>query len=296
METRYFDPHLPTEEIVALAGPKTRLIHMESPGSLTLEMLDVPAICGAARSRKILTVVDGTYGAGALSKPLALGADVSVQALTKYVGGHSDVFMGAASAADRVHYNRLHESQVQLGWASSPDDAYLMLRGLRTLHTRLARHGASAVIVAEWLRSQPEVLQVLCPALPGAAGHELFRRDYAGPNGLFSIVLKPVSPAAVEAFLDRLELFGLGFSWGGFESLAINCDPQFKRRTTRPDYGGPVVRLHVGPTSIEVDRVWPGRDIPATDHLSTLQPDVEERGGAGAADRVDRRAGAGCHG
>jgi cystathionine beta-lyase len=246
VSTRYFDPRLPTEEIIALAGAKTRLILMESPGSLTLEMLDVPSLCSAARSRKIISVVDGTYGAGVLCKPLALGADVSVQALTKYVGGHADVFMGAASAADRALHNRLHESQVQLGWACSPDDVYLMLRGLRTLHTRLARHGASALVVAEWLKGQPEVRQVLCPALPGAPGHDLFRRDYAAPNGLFSFVLKPVPTEGVEALLDRLELFGLGFSWGGFESLAINCDPQFKRRTTKPAYGGPVVRLHIG--------------------------------------------------
>ncbi|MDB5452241.1 MAG: metC [Caulobacteraceae bacterium] len=244
--TRYFDPRLSTDEIIALAGPKTRLMLMESPGSLTLEMLDAPALCAAARERKIISVVDGTYGAGVLTKPLALGADVSVQALTKYVGGHADVFMGAASVRDRVLYNRLHESQVQLGWACSPDDVYLMLRGLRTVHTRLARHGASALVVADWLAGQPEVAEVLCPALPGARGHDLFRRDYSGPNGLLSFVLQRKPDAAVEAFLDALELFGLGFSWGGFESLAINCDPQFKRRTAKPDYGGPVVRLHIG--------------------------------------------------
>lgn len=246
VSTRYVDPRLPAEEMIALASPATRIVLLESPGSLTFELQDVPAIAAAARARGLLTVIDGTYGAGLLSKPLDLGVDVSVQALTKYVGGHADVFMGSACARDPRLLNLLRDSQVQIGWACSPDDAYLMLRGLRTLPVRLARHGQSALTVAEWLGSQPEVEEVLCPGLPGARGHELWKRDFTGLNGLFSIVLKPGPEQAVLAMLDALELFGLGFSWGGFESLVIHGDPQFVRRTIKPDLGGPLIRLHVG--------------------------------------------------
>jgi cystathionine beta-lyase len=244
--TRYADPRLSPEALVAEASDRTRLILIESPGSLTMDMVDLPAIAALARSRKILVVVDGTYGAGALCKPLALGAHVSIQALTKYVGGHADVFGGSACVTDDTLAGRLRDSQIQIGWSTSADDAYLMLRGIRTLHTRLARHGQSALTVATWLAAQPQVVEVLCPALPGSRGHELYARDYAGPNGLFSFVLQPKSEAALEAFLDRLKLFGLGFSWGGFESLAIHCDPQFKRRVIEPQFAGPLVRLHVG--------------------------------------------------
>jgi cystathionine beta-lyase len=246
VKTRYLDPALSPSEMIALATEKTRLILIESPGSLTFDVVDIPAIAALAHARKLLVVVDGTYGAGVLAKPLALGADVSLQALTKYVGGHADAFMGAACVKERVLANRLRESQTQMGCATAPDDVYLMLRGLRTLHTRLARHGASALTIAGWLADQPQVHEVLNPALPGARGQALFSRDYIGPNGLFSFVLKPTPDERVEAFLDQLKLFGLGYSWGGFESLAINCDPQFKRRTVKRDFGGPMIRLHVG--------------------------------------------------
>jgi cystathionine beta-lyase len=244
--TRYVDPWLSAEDMLALATPATRLILLESPGSLTFEVQDVPAIAALARARGILTVIDNTFGAGLICKPLALGVDVSLQALTKYVGGHADVFMGAACAADPAIIEQLEASEVQIGWTTSPDDAYLMLRGLRTLPTRLARHGQSALIVADWLASQPQVKEVICPALPGGRGHERFKQQYTGANGLFSFVLNPAKQSAVLAFLDRLELFGLGFSWGGYESLALNCDPQFSRRTLRPRFGGPLIRLHVG--------------------------------------------------
>jgi cystathionine beta-lyase len=246
VKTRYFDPSLSPDEVIGLASEATRVILIESPGSLTFDVVDVAAIAALAKVRKILVVFDNTYGAGALCKPLALGADVSVQALTKYVGGHADCFMGAATVVDQGLAQRLHDSQMQIGWSCSPEDVYLMLRGLRTLHTRLARHGASALAVSAWLAEQREVKEVLCPALPGARGHDLFARDFTGANGLFSFVLNPVGEAAVEAFLDALTLFGLGYSWGGFESLAINCDPQFKRRTVRRDFGGPMIRLHIG--------------------------------------------------
>jgi cystathionine beta-lyase len=246
VKTRFVDVRLSPAEMIAQAGENTRLVMIESPGSLTMDMVDVPALAALAHERDILVVVDGTYGAGVLNKPLAMGADVSLQALTKYVGGHADCFMGSAVTADDRLAKRLYDGQLQIGWSCSPEDVYLMLRGLRTLHTRLARHGASALQVAGWLADQPEVTKVLCPALPGAPGHDLYRRDYKGANGLFSVILQPATASSVEALLDRLQLFGLGYSWGGFESLAINCDPQFKRRTVRREFGGPMIRLHVG--------------------------------------------------
>jgi cystathionine beta-lyase len=244
--TRYFAPDASPEAVMALAGPATRIILLESPGSLTFEIQDVPAIARLARERGLMTVIDNTWGVGLLYNPLSLGVDVSVQALTKYVGGHSDVFMGSACSLDAALLNRIDIFLRDFGVGVSPDDAYFMLRGLRTLEVRLQRHGENAMKVAEWLQTQVEVKRVRCPALPGAPGHDLWRRDFAGLNGLFSLVLRPGSEAAVEAFIDTLTLFGLGFSWGGFESLAIHCDPQLPYRSLKPAYGGPVIRLHVG--------------------------------------------------
>lgn len=238
----YYPQTLPADELMARAGRKTRLILLESPGSLTFEMQDVAAIAAAAREREILTLMDNTWGAGLLFKPVQHGVDVSVQALTKYVGGHSDVFMGSVAARDPDVLEKLHAAMIEVGWSVSPEDAYLMLRGLRTLATRLERHDRNAMQVAEWIGKQPEVIEVLHPALPGARGHHIWKRDYTGACGLFGFVLRPAPERAVHAFLDALNLFGLGFSWGGHESLAIHCDPQ------RPaaDYPGPLMRLHIG--------------------------------------------------
>lgn len=247
----YYDARLDADGVLAAARPETRLILLESPGSLTFEMQDVAAIAAAARARGILTLADNTWGAGLLFKPLAHGVDISVQALTKYVCGHSDVFMGSVAVNDPKLARRMEDSIHHHGWAVTGEDAYQALRGLRTLATRLARHGESGLAVARWLRTQPEVARVLHPALPGAPGHDLWRRDFTGACGLFSVVLKPAPDKAVAAFLDALKLFGLGFSWGGFESLAINCDPQFRARRTRIDYGGPTMRLHIGLESVE---------------------------------------------
>jgi cystathionine beta-lyase len=244
--TRYFPPTASPDELMALAGPATRLILLESPGSLTFEIQDVPAIAKAAKARNILTVLDNTWGVGLLYQPLMLGVDVSLQALTKYVSGHSDVFMGSACSLDEAILKRIDLFLRDFGLGVSPDDAYFMLRGLRTLEVRLKRHGENALKVASWLQQQSEVRQVLCPALPGAPGHDLWKRDFKGLNGLFSVVLAPGSEAQVEAFIDALTLFGLGFSWGGFESLAIHCDPQLNIRPDKPQFEGPVVRLHVG--------------------------------------------------
>jgi cysteine-S-conjugate beta-lyase len=222
------------------------MILMESPGSLSFEMQDMARVAELARARAILTVADNTWGAGYLYKPLDHGVDIAVQALTKYVGGHSDIFMGSAAANDPALVHALEDGIHNLGWAVAGEDAYQMLRGLRTLPTRMSRHGASGLTVAAWLRDRPEVTEVFHPALAGAPGHELWARDYAGACGLFAFALKPGPEAAVNAFLDELTLFGLGFSWGGFESLAVSCDPQFRIRKIKRDYGGPLIRLHIG--------------------------------------------------
>jgi cystathionine beta-lyase len=243
---RYFDPRAGAEDLMAMAGPATRLILMESPGSLTFEMQDMAAVAAAARTRGILTLADNTWGAGYLFKPLEHGVDISVQALTKYVGGHSDVFMGSAAARDPKLALALESGVVHLGWAVTGEDAYQMLRGLRTLPTRLAKHGESGLKVAAWLQDQPEVAALYHPALPGSPGHALWARDYRGACGLFAFALQPGPEAAVHAFLDHLELFGLGFSWGGFESLAVSCDPQLTTRKVRAAYAGPLIRLHIG--------------------------------------------------
>jgi len=243
---RYCAAQASASEVMALTGPATRLIVLESPASLTFDMQDAPAIAALAREAGILTLLDNTWAAGLYFKPLAHGVDISVQALTKYVGGHADVFMGAAAVADPTLEQALDHAILDFGWAVSPDDAYQMLRGLRTLPTRMARHDASGRQVAVWLRDQPEVAEVLHPALAGAPGHDLWRRDYTGAAGLFSVVLQPRPRRTVEAFLDSLSLFGLGFSWGGFESLALLGDPQLSVRDTPPALAGPIVRLNIG--------------------------------------------------
>jgi cystathionine beta-lyase len=246
IKVRYFDPRQPPEDLVGSASDATRLILMESPGSLSFEMQDLARVAELARARNILTVADNTWSAGYLMRPLDLGVDISVQALTKYVGGHSDVFMGSVAVNDPKLVHAMDEGIVNLGWAVTGEDAYQILRGLRTLPTRMARHGQSGLAVAAWLRERPEVAQVFHPALPGAPDHDLWARDFAGASGLFAFSLRPGLDAAVDAFLNALSLFGLGFSWGGFESLAISCDPQLKVRSFRPDYGGPLIRLHIG--------------------------------------------------
>jgi cystathionine beta-lyase len=244
--TTYFDPAISPEDLVGGASEATRLIFMESPGSLSFEMQDLARVAELAHARGILTAADNTWAAGYLYRPLDHGVDVSIQALTKYVGGHSDVFMGSAAARDPAIVRRLDEGSLHLGWSVSGEDAYQMLRGLRTLPTRLEMQGQAGLKVAAWLSGRPEVVKVYHPALPGAPDHELWKRDFRGACGLFAFALKPGPEEAVNAFLDALTQFGLGFSWGGFESLALVCDPQFKVRDVRRDYGGPLIRLHIG--------------------------------------------------
>ncbi|MGI8839641.1 MAG: cystathionine beta-lyase [Caulobacteraceae bacterium] len=243
---RYYPPRTAPEALIAMAGPATRLIVLESPGSLSMELQDAPVIARLARARGIFTLMDNTWAAGFWFKPLAHGVDISVQALTKYVGGHADVFMGCAAATDPALCKALDQAIWDFGWAVAPEDAYQMLRGLRTLSTRLARHQESGLAVAVWLADQPQVAEVLHPALPASPDHALWRRDYGGAAGLFSMVLKPCPARAVHAFLDALRVFGLGFSWGGFESLALDADPQFDIREGGSPFAGPVIRLNIG--------------------------------------------------
>lgn len=243
---RFYPARASAEEIVALASDRTRLILMESPGSLTFEIQDVGAIAKAARERGLRTMIDNTWAAGLLFKPLDHGVDVSCQALSKYASGHSDVFGGSIAVSDAVVAKRVDDVIEDMGWYLSPDDAYQCLRGLRTLPVRLAEHARSALRVAEWLEAQPEVARVLYPALPSFPDHALWKRDFSGASGLMGVELKPGSGEAAEAMLDAVELFGVGFSWGGYESLATFEDPQLKLRQHLPRPGGPLLRLHIG--------------------------------------------------
>ena len=240
----YFDPEIGAG-IAALFQPATSAILLESPGSLTFEIQDVPAITALARARGIVTMLDNTWATALRLQPLALGCDISIQALTKYVGGHSDLMMGAASAT-RALLPRLKAATYRLGHTVSPDDAALALRGLRTLAVRLDRQEASALAIARWLESHPAVDRVLHPALPSHPGHKLWQRDFSGSSGLFSFVLKRGSRQQLGALIDDLRHFGIGFSWGGFESLALPVRMDGCRSVTTLPFTGPIVRLSIG--------------------------------------------------
>lgn len=243
--TEYFAPEIGAG-IAGRLRKETRAVFIESPGSLTFEISDTPAIAAAARAAGVATVFDNTWAAGVWHHPLDLGVDVSVQATTKYVSGGSDVLGGAIFTRDSALAQRMRDTAMDLGVSVSPDDAYLTLRGLRTLPARMAQHQATGLALARWLASHPAVLRVLHPALEGDRSHELWKRDFSGASGLFGVVLKPAPAHAVHAVLDALELFGMGFSYGGFESLAIHCDPQIKRTATKLALGGPLVRISAG--------------------------------------------------
>ncbi|WP_340316455.1 cystathionine beta-lyase [Rhizorhabdus argentea] len=242
--TRYYDPMIGAG-ISALIGDRTRAIFLESPGSLTFEVQDVPAITAAARARGVTTVLDNTWATPLFFPAIAHGIDISILACTKYIVGHSDVMMGSATAG-RDHFEALRRASLSLGQCVSPDDAYLAGRGLRTLGVRLRQHQDGALAVACWLGQQPQVARVLHPALPGCPGHDLWQRDFSGATGLFSIVLDGGDDAARAAMIDGLALFGIGFSWGGYESLALPVDPAGLRTATRWEAEGPVVRFHIG--------------------------------------------------
>jgi cystathionine beta-lyase len=237
----YYDP-LAESGIAELFNERTRAILLESPGSLTMEVQDVPGICAVARERGIVTLLDNTWASPLLFPALAAGVDISILALSKYVGGHSDVMIGSATAgAD--HFPRLQKTCWDLGHAVSPDDAWLASRGLRTLGVRLKQHEENALAVAHWVKARPEVGLVLHPALPDCPGHEIWKRDFSGSSGLFSFELKDADAQSRAAFVDSLKLFGIGFSWGGYESLVLPVDPVRKAsKAPAPN----LVRLHVG--------------------------------------------------
>ncbi|RXD05222.1 cystathionine beta-lyase [Sphingomonas sp. UV9] len=242
--TRYYDP-LIGAGIVDLIGENTRAIFMESPGSLSFEVQDVPAIVAAAKAAGVTTLLDNTWATPLFFPAIEHGVDLTILACTKYVVGHSDVMLGSVTAGPG-HFKKLRETSFQLGQVASPDDCWLGSRGLRTMAIRLAQHQSSALTIAKWLQSRPEVAQVLHPALPECPGHDHFVRDFKGSSGLFSFVLNGGDEAARAALIDALDLFGIGYSWGGFESLAIPADPHRHRTVTERAAAGPMVRLQIG--------------------------------------------------
>ncbi len=242
--TTYYDP-LIAGGIAGLITDKTKLVFTESPGSQTFEVQDIPAIAEAAHARGAVVVMDNTWATPLYFKPFAHGADVSVQAATKYIVGHADAMLGAITTNKKTTsmVGRTHD---ELGLCPGPEDVYLGLRGLRSLSVRLARHHESGLAMAEWLAARPEVERVIHPGLPGDAGHGLWQRDFTGASGLFAIVLKPASHDALAGMLDDLALFGMGYSWGGYESLILPFDPRTYRSATRWEVKGPALRLHIG--------------------------------------------------
>ncbi|MCC8973171.1 cystathionine beta-lyase [Bradyrhizobium brasilense] len=244
IETSYFDP-LIGAGIETLFKPNTRAVLIEAPGSQTFEMPDVRAISAVAHARGALMIDDNTWATPLYHRSLEQGVDISMQAGTKYIGGHSDIMFGTI-AANAKAWPLIQEAIRLLGVCAGPDDVYLALRGVRTLSVRLAQHHRSGLEIARWLGARPEVDRVLHPALDTDPGHAIWKRDFTGASGLFSIVLKPVPQTAVDAMLNALTLFGMGFSWGGFESLAIPFDCSDYRTATKWSPGGPTLRLHIG--------------------------------------------------
>lgn len=241
IHVRYYDPLL-GERIEALLCGETRAILLESPGSLTMEVQDVPGICAIARERGIITLLDNTWATPLFFPAIGAGVDVAILAGTKYVGGHADLMLGSVTATEQF-YERLQTGAWDLGHAVSPDDAWLASRGIRTMALRLNQHQESALRIAHWLKEQPQVGRVLHPALADCPGHQFWKRDFEGASGLFSFELKDGDRTRRSAFIDSLELFGIGYSWGGFESLVLPADPH---RTVSTPPAENLVRLHVG--------------------------------------------------
>ena len=244
VETTYYDP-LIGDGISNLIRPNTKIIFLESPGSQTFEIQDIPAITSSARARGVVTLLDNTWATPIYLKPFELGVDVSIHAATKYITGHSDAMLGVITTTEE-HYYTVRDSVRLNGQCAGPDTMFLGLRGLRTMPTRLRQHYESGMIVAKWLSERPEVARVIHPALPGDAGYEIWKRDFSGASGLFAFILNPVSTSAVAALVDNAKLFGIGYSWGGFESLLIPFDPSDYRTATKWEAEGPALRMHVG--------------------------------------------------
>jgi cystathionine beta-lyase len=244
VEVGYYDPLLGTE-IEREFRPNTRIVFTESPGSLTFSVQDIPAIAEVAHRRGALVITDNSWATPFGFRSFDHGVDVSVHAATKYIGGHSDVLMGLI-LGNEATFPALHRIWTDMGVTASPDDCFLALRGLRTLPIRLARHVESAVEIAQWLAARREVREVIYPVLPVSRGHELWKRDYLGGSGLFAVVLEPVASERIDAMLDGMQLFGMGWSWGGFESLIIPTYPELVQTATKWDPGGPCLRLAIG--------------------------------------------------
>ena len=243
IEVEYYDPNIGAG-IAALIRTNTRVVFTESPGSNTFEVQDVPAIAKVAREAGAVVMMDNTWATPLYFKPLDHGVDVSIHAATKYPAGHSDVLLGTVSA-NKECWPRLHEAFLALGCCAGPDDVYQVLRGLRTMGVRLEHHRKSALDIAHWLETQPGVARVLHPALESHPGHKLWKRDFCGSSGIFSIVLAGGGQKQAHAFLDALQIFGLGYSWGGFESLAVHVYLGDRTITGGP-YEGPLIRLQIG--------------------------------------------------
>jgi cystathionine beta-lyase len=244
VEVSYYDPLLGSA-IAREFRPNTRIVFAESPGSLTFDVQDVPAIAKVAHDHNALLILDNSWATPLCFRAFDFGVDVSVHAATKYIGGHSDVLLGIIVGSEAT-YPLLHRLWTDMGVTASSDDCFLGLRGLRTLAIRLARHQASAIRIAQWLRARPEVNEVIYPALPGSRGHELWKRDFQGATSLFGVVLNPVAKERIDAMLDGLRLFGMGWSWGGFESLIIPTYPERARTASRWEVAGPSLRLYIG--------------------------------------------------
>lgn len=242
--TQFYDPMIGAA-IAGLITDKTRAIMIEAPGSLTFEVPDLPAIIAAAKARGVVTVLDNTWATPLYLPAIAMGIDLSVLACTKYVVGHSDTMLGSVTAGPG-RFAALRDTAFQLGQIASPDDCWLAARGLRTMAVRLAHHQKSALAIAQWLKTRAEVSRVFHPALPDCPGHNNFVRDFKGSSGLFTVEMNGGDDNARAALIDGLALFGIGYSWGGFESLALPVDPQRYRTATRPDFAGPLIRLSIG--------------------------------------------------
>lgn len=255
VEITYYDP-LVGAGISELIQSNTKVIFTESPGSQTMEIQDIPAISKAAHDAGVVVMMDNTWATSIYFDALELGVDITLQAITKYVSGNSDLMMGAVTAKSEEHYSILRKASLSLGNFVSPDDISLAARGLRSLRLRLERHMESALEMAKWFQSRPEVAQVLHPGLPDSQGHDIWQRDFTGSCGLFSIVLKPFKDEAVFAMLDSLKIFGMGASWGGFESLVTPFNPKEYRTVTDWPHDGIAMRFHIGlenPADLKAD-------------------------------------------
>lgn len=248
--TTYFDPLIEPAELAGLFRPETRGLFLEAPGSLTFEMPDVPALAAVARERGVPVLLDNTWATPLYFRAFEHGVDLSIQAATKYVVGHADAMLGAVSASPDWA-KPLRKTAIQMGYCAGPDDVYLGLRGMRTLSVRLARHAANARALCAWLRERPEVERLLYPPLEDDPGHAVWRRDFGGASGLFGVVLRPCPRSALAAMLDGLSLFGMGFSWGGYESLVLPTDPAAHRSVTPWQPNGPTLRIHAGLEAVD---------------------------------------------